>query len=89
MPKAAERTMGRAEYEAVQSQILMLAALVREINVEDFLRCISLSEATGPILDPTLFLCASKNLEEIKKIALGVQAFKKSLPQPPKGSSTR
>ena len=81
MPK--REVMGREEYEIVQSQLLMLGSLVREIDLEGFLRCIASSEAIGPILDPSLWLQAGERLQTIKKIALGSQAFKNSLPPVP------
>lgn len=81
-----EEVMSEAEYLVIQQQLLMLASLVREMDVEGFLKCISLSEATAPILDPTLWIKGHKNLEIIKKMALGARAFKNALPPVPSRS---
>jgi hypothetical protein len=69
-----EEKMNAAEYLATQQQLLMLVSLVREIDVEGFLRSITSSEGR------TMEITAMRRMLEMKKIALGAQAFKLSLP---------
>ena len=61
------------EYLDTQSQIMVLAKLTLDLDVDGFLRRISKSEAFGAIMDPTLYMRASGNLEKIKRIAEAVR----------------
>lgn len=67
------------EYELIQSQIFTLAAVIAEMNLEGFLDRISEAESIAPILDPTLFIRGSRNLEKIKELAVSIQRVKRTV----------
>jgi hypothetical protein len=65
------------EYILTRDAIIMIARLSMAVDVEGLLKRIKHAEAIGPILDPTLFLKASENLEKTKHIAEAVGYVKK------------
>ena len=67
-------------YQATQALLLSLARQVRLLPLEKFLESIETAEAVGPLVNPTLYIKAAHNLDEIKKMAEGALAFKNSLP---------
>jgi hypothetical protein len=71
----------RDEYEATQALLLSCAQMVRLLPLDKFLRTIEKSDAITPLIDPTLWQKAHKNLYAIKKMAQGALAFQNSLPQ--------
>lgn len=65
------------EYLDTQDQIMVLAKLTLDLDVDGFLRRIDEAEVVGPILDPTLYRQASGNLEKIKRIAEAVRGLQR------------
>jgi len=57
------------EYTMTYQQVVMLAGLIAEMNLPGFLERISLADSIGPILDPTLYLRASRNMHQIEEVA--------------------
>lgn len=75
-----DETMTDEEYMVLQSQLFLLARLVRPMKVGAFLRRIARAETVGPIFDPTAYRAAEAKLEIIKELACGLAAFQRSLP---------
>lgn len=71
--------MTNDQYLAVQTQLQVLAGLVADMPLEDFLERIHLAEAVGPMLDPTLYRAAHRNLEAINGLAVALMGFKKTV----------
>lgn len=61
------------EYLATQAKILQLGKDAEALDLEEFLKRISIAEATGPIVDPTLYMYASDNLLAVKELAESIQ----------------
>ena len=61
--------MRREEYEVLQSQVMMIAGLLQQLDLSGFITDIALAEAAGPILDPTAFRDAADNLLLIRDVA--------------------
>lgn len=64
------------EYINAQNQIGLLAGIVREIPLDDFLAMIDRAETIGPIVDPTLYIKAGKNLAKVKRLASALREFR-------------
>lgn len=67
--------MDEETYMNVQYQLSTLAALVRDLPLAEFLLKIDRAEILGPIIDPTLYRAAYKNLSKIKRLAQGLIEF--------------
>lgn len=63
------------EYQFTQNHLMTLAHLSRAVDITGFLERISLAETVGPILDPTLYLKASSNLHNLKRLAQALRPF--------------
>ncbi len=64
-----EEPMTDYDYQLTQEMITSLAFQILQLDLAGFLSRISTAEAIGPILDPTLYLKASKNLSDIERVA--------------------
>ena len=62
-------------YIMIQHQLLTLAGLVRDFELEAFLNRISMAETIGPIVDPTLYRDAMHNLDLVKDLAESLLPF--------------
>ena len=71
--------MTDAEYIETRQQLLLLANVVSQMDLNGLLECISHTQTVGPILDPTLFIRGSKKLSAVKRIAQGAQQFQKAI----------
>ena len=67
--------MNDQRYKHTQDQILEIAKMTIQLDIPGFLERISTAEAVAPILDPTLYIKASKNMAEIKMLAEGLIDF--------------
>lgn len=65
-----ESKMLPKEYIETQMRILEMAKIAGSLDIDTFLLCISNAETVAPMIDPTLFMKAQKNLTAIKKLAL-------------------
>jgi hypothetical protein len=65
--------MDKLEYTAIQNQLVMLAGIVNDLDLDGFLAAINKAESIGPILDPTLFMAGSEKLRQVSNLA---HAFK-------------
>jgi hypothetical protein len=68
-PMNANLPIGKEEYLAIQNSIANISSLVMTLDLERFLEAIAAAEATGPTLDPTLYIKAIDRLTHIKKAA--------------------
>lgn len=67
------------EYAETQQNIIMLAAIVRDLELSEFIRRIGHAEAVGPILDPSLWIRASTDMDHIKELAQGLRQFQQAI----------
>lgn len=67
--------MNKEEYQQTQEQIVLLANLVRQMPLKEFIEDADRAAAIGPILDPTLWRAGSKNLGTIMDLARSLREF--------------
>lgn len=67
--------MDDEQYIATQSQLLLLAKIVKDMDLVGFVSRINKAESIGPILDPTQYIQAQGNLEKIKNLATSLRIF--------------
>lgn len=70
--------MSEEEYTLIQQQLLMMIPFMLRMNLPGFLRRIQKSEAIAPMLDPTLFMKGSRQLERVKEIARAANGLRKA-----------
>lgn len=58
------------EYELIQWQLLNLGAVVADMDLPGFLAAIRKAETLGPILDPSLYIQAGEQLDQVRRIAV-------------------
>lgn len=66
-------------YILVQQQITAFAGVVRNMPLRAFLERIDRAESVAPMLDPTLFMRAGKNLAVIKVFAESLLTFQRAI----------
>jgi hypothetical protein len=71
--------MNEAQYLIVQKQLVVLAAVVQEMPLAEFLSAIDTADTLGPILDPTRYLKASEEMHNIESLARALMPFKKEV----------
>lgn len=69
--------MTNEKYQHVQDCLLSIAEMVIGLDLDRFLARIEQAESIGPIVDPTLYRRASKDLSEIKELATSLNHFRK------------
>lgn len=57
------------QYIETQMRILEMAKIANSLDIETFLLCIRNAETMAPMIDPTMYMKAQKNLSAIKKLA--------------------
>ena len=67
--------MEEENYRNTQTQILLMAQLVKDLPLTDFIRAIDKADALGPLLDPTLWMRSQKTMRNIKRIAMSLSSF--------------
>lgn len=68
------------KYIETQQQLLLLAGIVRDMPLAEFIAAAERANAFGPVTDPSLWKAGQQNLEVIKKMAQGLRAFQDALP---------
>jgi hypothetical protein len=68
------------EYQITQTTILLIAGIVRTMDLDGFIQAASLAESAGPIIDPTLYRLAASKLQTIKDLAYALRQFQAALP---------
>jgi hypothetical protein len=76
------------QYIVTHNQIMVIAAMAREIDVDGFIARINKAETVGPIVDPTFYIQARVNLSFIHDTARAMRAFKDALPPVPPGKKS-
>lgn len=69
--------MDRLEYDVQLRLVFNLAALVRQLRIEQVLRAMDKAESVAPIVDPTLWLRASGSLQQQRKIVEAALRFQR------------
>lgn len=64
-------------YPAVREQLMCLSKLILDLPLRGFIDRISVSEAVGPLLDPTAFIKGGDTLSKIKRLAVAARRFQK------------
>jgi hypothetical protein len=65
----------KEEYAQTQATILILADLVRDLPLAEFLSAIARADSIGPIVDPTLWMRGHENMHKIEQMAAGLRKF--------------
>jgi len=71
--------MNDTEYLRTQEQILLLASMLLDLDLPEFLNRIEMAEAAGPLFNPSLYRQAAGNLADLREVALILNTAKKSL----------
>ena len=74
------RKLTEDEYTMLQSQLFTLGRLVRDMPLDAMLEQISKAEAIGPFVDPTRYRAGIGKLELVKRMAVGLRGFQRTLP---------
>lgn len=74
--------MDEDDFHMVTQQLLMLGNLVQDLKLAEYINAINRSDATGPILDPTLWRRGHQKTAILRKMAEGLLTFQRSLPTP-------
>lgn len=72
--------MTQEEYIEVQSQVLLLGALVRDLDLEGFIAMAERADSVGPLLDPSRWIAARENLALVLTLARKLRAVQVALP---------
>lgn len=57
------------EYALCQAQLNIAVGMIRSLPLAEFLNRLSIAEAAGPVLDPTLYRESMKHVESVHRIA--------------------
>ena len=71
--------MTAEEYAEAQEGLVIVAAMVRNLPLEEMLRAIARAETVAPILDPTLFLRAGAKMAQVKQLAEALLPVKREI----------
>jgi len=74
--------MDEADFHMVTQQLLMMGNLVKDLKLAEYIEVINKSDATGPILDPTLWRKGHQKTAILRKMAEGLLKFQRSMPTP-------
>jgi hypothetical protein len=65
-------------HQTPESQIILIADVVKQLPLEEFIKDGEKADLIGPIVDPTLWRLANENLTQILKLARCLKAFKEA-----------
>lgn len=68
--------MTKEKYIETQIAMVNLGAQIEKLELDEFLAQISSTRTAGPLIDPTLYAKAAKNIEAIENLAKTFQAVK-------------
>ncbi len=74
--------MDEADFHMVTQQLLMMGNLVKDLKLAEYIEAINKSDATDPILDPTLWRRGHQKTTILRKMAEGLLKFQRSMPTP-------
>ncbi len=61
--------MKKEEYITAQNQVLLVAGVIENIDLDGMLQCMGIAHATGPIFNPTLYRQTAENLTNLGRLA--------------------
>lgn len=67
--------MDDKQYEATQRTLMILAMIVKDLDLEGFLARIEQAETLGPVLSPTLFMLAEGKMGDVRRLAEACKGF--------------
>lgn len=67
--------MDDGQYEAAQRTLMILAAVVQELDLDGFLERIAGAETLGPVLNPSLFMLAEGKMGDVRRLAEACKVF--------------
>lgn len=73
--------MNRVEYDIQLRSIFNAAALIRQLKIKDVIDAMSTAESIAPIVDPSLYLKAARQMEWQQKIAQAALKFQNTVEQ--------
>lgn len=68
--------MKKEDYLKAQDQVVQIARMASEVDVDPMLEAIAKADTIGPFVDPTLWIRGHEKLGFIKELALGVKRLK-------------
>jgi hypothetical protein len=63
------------EYTQTQAQLILIAQLASQLDLDGFLERINQAETLAPILDPTLYMRGGQKLSQVKRLAQSLRPF--------------
>lgn len=72
--------MDRYKYISTQQKIVLIAGLVKDLPLSEFINAINHAESVAPIFDPSLYMRGAPKMKLIKRIADGLLKFQDSIP---------
>ena len=73
--------MDKVKYQETQNTILEVGKKIRFLRLDLFVDAINEAEAVAPMVDPTMYRAAMKNLKIVKNMAEGLMEFQNNLPE--------
>lgn len=71
--------MTAAEYEEAMQQMLLLGRIVLDMPLDRIRSAICTADAVGSILDPTLYMKASKKMHDFGRLAASLRPFQEEV----------
>jgi len=71
----------KEKYTQTQNTVLRVGKEIRFLRLDLFVDAINEAEAVAPMVDPTMYRAAMKNLHIVKKMAEGLMEFQNNLPE--------
>lgn len=71
--------MDNSQYAATQTQIMLIAKIVKDMPLDEFIEAGEKADGIGPILDPTLWRIGHENLERIIQLARKLKVFQNEI----------
>jgi hypothetical protein len=63
------------EYQSVQHTLILLAQLIKDLDLDSFLFAIERADMLGPILDPTLYQSGMPKMRDVQRLAKAAKVF--------------
>ena len=83
MDRRADMESTKLRYQHTQDKVLRISKEIRHMDFDWFLDQLAAAENIAPMIDPTMYRAASKNLELIKKMANLLLVVQDDLPEIP------
>ena len=73
--------MEREKYTETLCQLRVLATVVKDMPLKEFLNAISMADSLGPVLDPSLWKAGRANMNEVETLAQAAFKFQGAIRQ--------